>query len=611
MAGSLRVAGLLLAGSSLLALPLAAQVRFGELSTNLNGTISTGYSADYGNETSSDHSWAVGGAANLSGSFYNPNFLTFAASVYLNQSLANSSFQSISNASGVNLTTNVFGGSHYPGSISYSKAYNSESNYAVPGIADYVTHGNNDTFGINWNENVPGLPSLSAGFQMGTSRYSVYGTSDSGNNNFRSFNLHSAYSVEGFNLGAYYSNGAGHSLIPEVVSGQSSSETRSDNSGFGATIAHYLPLHGAFSASANRSEWSSDYLGNSSSGTIDTVNASASVHPTEKILLTTSLSYSDNLSGQLLQSIVPAGGVVSGLDSNEESNSLDLLAVASFNVAPNTQTTAFAERRTQTFLGTDYAVNSYGASANYGHHLLGGTFNGAVTMTDNTSAQNSANALGFSATTNYSTEVRGWHMAGAFGYAQNVQTLLITYMNSYYNYSGNIRRRWGRFSLSAGMGSAHTALTQQAGTTNGSQSFNASVGFGRWITSSGSYSKSSGQALATGAGLVPLPIPSPVLPSSLVSLFGGSGYSFGLSSSPVKKLTLSAAYSNSSSNTTSNGISSTNENNQVNGLIQYQLRKLTVNSGYARLQQGFSQSGTQPQVVSTFYIGVSRWFNFF
>ena len=611
MAGSLRVAWVQLAGFLLLAWPAPAQVRFGELSTNLNGTVSTGYSANYGNLTSSDHSWTVGGAANFSGSFYNPNFLTFDASLYLNQSRANSNFQSISNASGINLNSNIFGGSHFPGSISYSKAYNSEGNYAVPGIANYVTHGDNDTFGINWSENLPDAPSFSAGFQIGSSKYSVYGTNDTGNNSFQSLNLHSAYTAAGFNMGAYYSKGAGHSLIPQVVSGETVSETHSDNSAYGFTVVHLLPMRGSFSASINRSDWNSDYLGSSSSGTIDTINASAAVHPTEKLILTTSANYSDNLSGQLFQSVVAAGGVVPGISANEKSNSLDLMAVASYNVAPNMQTSAFAERRTQDFLGTSYGVNSYGASATYGHKLLGGTFNSALTLTDNTSNQNSANALGISTTLNYSSEIRGWHFAGSFGYAQNVQTLLITYMNSFYNYSGNVRRRWGRFNLSAGTGAAHTALTQQAGTTNSSQSYNASMGYTPWITATGSYSKSDGQALATGSGLVPIPVPVPIVPSNLVSLFGGNSYSFGLSSSPIKKLTLSGAYSRSSSNTSSAGVASTNQNNQYNALIQYQLRKLSLNSGYARLEQGFSGSSTPPQVISSYYIGVSRWFNFF
>ena len=165
----------------LLALPVAAQVRLGETSTSANGTISTGYTATYGNMTefrpTAGRSEAT---ANLSGSFYNPNFLSFNVSPYLNQSRANSNFQSISDASGVNASVNIFGGSAFPGSISYSKAYNSEGNYAVPGLANFVTHGNSDTFGINWSENLPDAPSFSAGFQLGNSNYSVYGTNDQG-----------------------------------------------------------------------------------------------------------------------------------------------------------------------------------------------------------------------------------------------------------------------------------------------------------------------------------------------------------------------------------------------------------------------------------------------
>ena len=96
-------------------------------------------------------------------------------------------------------------------------------------------------------------------------------------------------------------------------------------------------------------------------------------------------------------------------------------------------------------------------------------------------------------------------MTGSFGYAQNVQTLLVTYMNSFYNYSGNVQAQLGQVQRQRGRRRLREPrLTQQAGTANSSQSYNASVGYGTWITATGSYSKSSGQALATGAGLVPV-----------------------------------------------------------------------------------------------------------
>jgi len=59
------------------------------------------------------------------------------------------------------------------------------------------------------------------------------------------------------------------------------------------------------------------------------------------------------------------------------------------------------------------------------------------------------------------------------------------------------------------------------------------------------------------------------------------------------------------------GVTSFNNNTQFNSLIMYRVRKLDFESGYARLEQGFSGSGTAPAVISSFYIGLSRWFNFF
>jgi hypothetical protein len=162
-----------------------------------------------------------------------------------------------------------------------------------------------------------------------------------------------------------------------------------------------------------------------------------------------------------------------------------------------------------------------------------------------------------------------------------------------------------------GAGASHSGLAEQAGSDTSGQSYNASMGLNPYFTASGSYSKSSGQALATGLGLVPVPVPTPVLPSSQVSLYGGDSYSFALSSAPIKGLVASASWSKSISDTSNLGSTSSNAEDQYSTFIQYRLRKLSFDSGFARLDQGFSGSGTPPQSISTFYIGVSRWFNFF
>lgn len=612
MVNSSRFALFALAGFLVLAWPADAQVKIGDVTATANGTISAGYDADYGNMTSSDHGWQIGGVANYSGFFYNPNFLSFSATAYLNQSRANSDFQSISNASGVNVGATIFGGSRFPGTISYTKAYNSEGSYAVPGLANYVTHGNNDAFGVSWGETLAHIPSISAGYQMGSSQYSVYGTNDEGSNKFRTLNLHSSYNLAGFNMGAFYTDGESHALIPEVVTGQTGSESQSNNTAYGFNVSHRLPLEGSASASVNRSSWNDDFEGTSSNGTVDLISTLASVHPTQKLSISASANYSDNLAGQLIEAVVGTSGAGVVLPAaSQSSNSLDVLGVANYVPLPRFTTSVFAERRVQLFEGERYSDDSFGGSASWSKPLLDGYFNASVSAADNLADQNGEDSLSFSTNENYTGEILGWHVTGMFGYAQNVQTLLVTYMNSSFNYSGNIRHRWGLFSVSMGAGASRTALTEQAGDASSSQSYYGSVGYGKFFTANGSYSKASGQALATGAGLIPVPIPTPILPSSLVSLYGGDSYSVGVTSSPAKSLLLSASFSKSLSNTSSSGITSMNDTDQFSALVQYRVRKLNFDSGFARLGQGFSGSGTGPEVVSSFYIGVSRWFSIF
>jgi predicted porin len=199
---------------------------------------------------------------------------------------------------------------------------------------------------------------------------------------------------------------------------------------------------------------------------------------------------------------------------------------------------------------------------------------------------------------------------GSFNYSQNVETLLVTYMNSSFSYSGSARKRWKQVNFSASASASRTGLTEDPGSVSSSQSYNTSIGFGSLLSATAGYSKSSGQAIATGSGLVPIPIP-PVVPNSDISLYGGDSYSISLSSTPLKNLGLSASYSNSNSNSSTNSVNSQNTSNQFNALAQYHVRKIFLLSGYSRLQQGFSATGTAPQVISSFYVGVSRWFNFF
>lgn len=612
MRDAFRNTALILAGTLLLILPAWAQLKVGESSNNLNGVVSAGYNADFGNLIPSDHSLSFGGSGTLSGYYYNPNFLSYTVNPYMNQARDNSSYQSISNASGVNLSSSIFSGSKFPGTVSYARAYNSEGNYAIPGLANYTTHGNSDTFGVSWSELLPGLPSLSANFQMGSNDYSIYGSNDTGTTKSKSFSLRSGYILSGFNLSAYFTDGNSRANIPLILEGSSQPQlSTSSNLGYGFAVGHQLPLHGAFSTNLNRSQVDSNFDGYTYNGTIDTYTGTAAFQPAQKFHISFSADYSDNLTGTLYQAITSSGGVIVPPTQGQSSNSLDVQTLASYAVMTNLQALGSVDHRQQYFLGNNYSADSYGGGLTYGRVVFGGNFNTAVTVTDNTVSTSSANQLGLNGTVNYNKRFAGW-TAGVFAnYAQNVQTLLVTYMASFYGYGGNIRRRWGKFSWTAGASVNQTGLTEQAGTTSKSQSYNTSAGYSNWLTLTGSYSTSNGNGIATGAGITSTPTPQPVLPPTDLILYGGNSYAFALSSTPVRRLIMSASYAKATGNSNVMGIISSNDTEQINTLFQYQFRKMYLTGGYSMLNQGFSVTGMPAEKISSYYIGVSRWFSFF
>lgn len=613
VAGVLRNSGFLLLGLVLLALPAVGQLEIGQFSNQLSGTLATGYNGSYGNQISSDHSLSFGGSATLDGYYYNPNFVSYQISPFLNQARDNSTYQSISNASGVNFASTIFGGSNFPGGINFAKAYNSEGNFAIPGVANYTTRGDSQTFGINWAEIVPGLPSLSAMFQMGSSDYSIYGASGNGTSDNHSLNLRSAYTLKGFALSAFFADGAGHSETPQVLENLSQPETSSSSSyAYGFTASHPLPLHGGFAGTATHSEFSSEFEGGSDSGTVDTYTATSTFQPTNKFHFGGSASYSNNLSGSLSEAVLNAGGIVQPVNLGEGTHSLEVIGNASYSILANLQGLAFVDHREQYFLGQNYGANSYGGGLTYWRLLFGGNFNAALTLSDNTVSTSSQNSLGINSTVNYSRRFGdGWAFGTGFGYAQNVQTVLVTYTTSSYNYSGFVRRRFKKFGWSGGAGGTRTLLTQLPGQSNTSESFNTSIFYSHWFTANANYGKSDGTAIQSALGLIQNPIPLPALPGSDLIAFGGTSYSFGLSSSPQRRLSIGASYARAITNSNLAGITSSNSSTMFNAIFNYQFRKMYLTGGYSNLVQGFSASGLPPENVSSFYIGVSRWFNFF
>jgi hypothetical protein len=616
------------------ALPLAGQVTVGDnLNLSANGSISANYLDTTGNEIGSSHGLGFGGTAGLSGYYYNPNFISFTANPYYNQSRSNSEFASITNASGVTLSSNIFAGSHFPGAVNYSTTYNSTGNYGIPGINSLDTNSNAQNVGVTWSELLPNWPTITAGIQHGSSNYSLYGTNEGGRSGYDSFFLSSSYKLNGFNLSGGFTHSTSDALLPGILVGGHEATSQSDSTGYTFGVGHALPWNGSWSTYFNRTDLSSNYLGYRFNGDIDRMASVIGLNPTAKLHFSVEAEYTDNLSGSIYQALVPgasgsglaggnttnmstvqgsagsASGVVEGTSLQEASHAWNFLVNGSYSFAPNLQLQGAFERREQTYLAANYGSNLYNAGVFYTRAVAGGYFGSSVSVFESSIDNSDSHQFGFNINANYNRQIGQWLLGGYFNYAQNAQTLLVSYTSSFYNFSGNVARRFGRWYWTANAGGGRSGLTAQPDTKSTSESFGTSIGNNR-ISASAQYAKSAGNGLAGGTGLVPTPLP-PIIPPELLVIYGGTSYSFALSGSPVRHLQVTGSYTKTRNDLTNQGVFSYNNYETANAFFQYQLRQLGIQGGYTHLIQGFSASGLPPARVNSFSIGVYRWFNFF
>jgi hypothetical protein len=589
----------------------AAQVTVGnDVSMNLNGEISAGYTADYGNLIPSDHGLTAGGNATLNGYYYSPSFLSFQVSPYFNQSRANSTSQSIADSSGVLANVSLFSGSNYPGSISYSKSYDSLGTFGVPGLPNYTTHGDSNGINIGWGVNVPHWPHLSLNYAQGTNDYSIYGTNSSGSSNYHNFNAHAFYQIDGFNLNAGFVHAQTHSEYPLILDNQQIESADNDGNTFTFGATHNLPLHGSFSANYSRSNYSDDFSSGNFSATVDTVNANVNLRPVPELTLATSFNYTDNLLGTLYQNIVSAGGVLQQSTPGQSSNSWDANALASYNLTKHWIFTGTFEHRDQSYFGSAYGSDALTGSVNYWNRILGGSFSTVVSVTRTSEDTSNLNTVGLLTVASYSRKVGLWDVSGSGNYFQNTQTLLVGYTTSGWGYSGQMGRKFEKVHWNVNAGGSRSLINTTAGYGYNSQNYGTGLNV-KWFGISATYAKSSGVGLLGVNGIVQTPLSSaPPLPLDMI-MYGGHTYGGGLGLNPVKRLTITFSYARAFSDTLSNNIGSHNSSENVFGRVQYQFRQMFFSAGYSKFVQGFSASGTPASQLNSFYVGVQRWFNFF
>jgi hypothetical protein len=582
---------------------------------NAGALLTVGYSGASGDSLQSNHGLTFGATGTVSGYYYNPNFINFNVTPYYNQSKADSDFQSLTNASGVAATANFFTGSHFPGSVSYRYDYNSTGTFGLTGTPNFTTQGNGQGFGVNWSALLPGLPTLSVGYQQGSGSGTLYGTDQETSSDQHLFNVRSSYRLSGFNLNAYYDHNTLHSVLPEFLAGNGEDVLNSSGNDFGANANRDIPLwSGQFYANYTHSTVSSDYLANAqqsnttSGYTADIENAGATFHPTAKLGLFANQTFTNNLSAYLNQGLTNNGTLPPVVNLGSNSYSSTEGGGASYQFTNHLWAQGQAQHYQQSYFGQTYTGTFLSGNVNYGRQLFDMFTFSAGIVESSTGLGN--NSLGFLGTVNYYHKYGQWQTSGAFSYAQNVQSVLITETTSYYNYTANVHRRFSeRVQWTAVFSGNHTGLNSQKDSVSHSESYSTTLSL-RHLAFNAQYLSGLGNSILTPAGIVPIP-PTPGLPNPNLIMYKAESYGGGISWSPIRRLSLSGTYNRALSNTLANSIYSKNNTEIINGQLQYRLRRIGILAGYTRFTQGISASGIQAGTTTSYFAGISRWFDFF
>jgi hypothetical protein len=593
------------------------QLSLGEnTKVNAGGLFTFGYQGDYGDAVPSDHGLDLGFDGKISGYYYNPQFISFTANPYYDQSRADSSYQSLTGASGVNGTANFFTGSNFPGSVSYNYATNSTGTLGLTGQPNFTTEGRSKGLGINWSALVPNWPTLSVGYSQGSGNSTLYGTDQKDDSSTRLFNMHSNYAIAGFRLNGFFNHNSVNSDFPAFLAGDGASTLNSSDHDWGFSGQHALPEHGSFYVTYNRASATSDYLtdaGTSGSGestsnrsnyTDSTETVNASFHPTQKLTWNVNQNYTNNLTGYLAQNLGSNGTPVPGLDLGSGSYSSTMGGGATYNFTNFLSASALATYYDQHYFGQSYTGEYLSGTVSYGKRLFD-MFTVSASVIDSSSGMGS-NAVGFVGNVNFFHRIGGWQTSGQFSYAQNVQSVLFTYTTSYYAYSANLRRRLpGGMIWIAAFNGNHSGLTQDQGTNSSSEGYSTSLSM-RKLQVNSFFNQSHGVSLL-GAGGVISPTPTPGLTDFI--LFTGDAYGGGLAVTPLKRMSISGTFSRAISNTLST-TDSHNNTEVYNAQLQYRLRRIGLLAGYTRFTQGISAVGA-PVNSTSYFVGMTRWFDFF
>lgn len=583
-----------------------SQVEIGDYTKlNLSGYLGFGYNGGWGSAFSSSHGTSVIGDLNLNGYYYNPNLLSFNVHPFYNRSQVNTVSQTTNDMSGFESTANIFGGSHFPGSISFSKQFFNSGEFGIPGAGLLTTDGSSQNFAISWGVLLPNYPTLNVSFSDYGSSSTVVGATSQSEFSGRTFNLTSAYRIAGFNLLGLYGHQSFTATVPDFLN--SVTQTDSSSSNYGISANHKIPMSGSFGMSWNHSTYKPDgqeYGKNSFNNILTTV----SVQPTSKLVISSQVNYVDNVAG-LLQQNIATGGVFNPTVVDSHSSAVAADTQASYALWRTLGVTGYVNYIYQDFQGRQVTSTQYGglATFRYSRPLFGMLFFN-FGLVDSTN-QTGQNTLGFTGNVGLTRNIGKWQTSADFSYQQSVQSLANLYTTSGVSYGAYVRRRLNMNTyFNTNYRGTHNALTQFDGNSNRSDSLTVGLSWRRYSVS-GAYSNSSGSAvLSTTGTLVPTPLPPVLLPDLMY--YNGKAYTISLAAVPTKRLKVYGYYTEVKSQTES-AVFSSNHGKRYNALVEYNVRKLAIRGGFTRTQQDVSAVSSIPAVVNSYFFNISRWFDIF
>jgi len=582
-----------------------AQVTAGnKLKMLMNGNLGAVYSGNFGNYIGSSHSVGIGINGTLEGYYFHPQFLSFQVRPYYDRAQFNAESQTITRGTGMESSVSLFGGGHFPGSISYGRNFNSNSEFRIAGVPSVLGDSSGSNFSVAWGALFDGLPTLHASYSVSDSTSTLLGTTSQSESSSRNFNLHSNYALGGFSLQGRLGHYNTEFLSPSFLTAETVNST-SSNTNYGITATRRLPFSGSLGLGWSRTTSESDI----DSFTSNSYTASANISPWRRLSISQFFNYITNVNVALAQSL---GDNTIPLSVNRDSNSdaFYMNTTGTLSVGYGLTVTGYLNHRIRNFQGRDFDNTQYGGTVNFqrANNFLGFLRFSIGVMDTATKEGNSS--IGLVTNLNMTRKFGRWETTADLNYMQHSQTILDIVTTSHYGYGGMIRRKINSSThWNASYRESRSGMTAQEGNNNLSDTFATHLSW-RNYSLSGHYSRSKGEALLGADGtLTATPLGSII--SDYYLTFNARSYGINASTQLFRILTVFGGYTNVSSNTVRKAFGTFTDGDRYNARLTLRLRRLYIQAGYDRAVQESSAIPGGPRAVNSYYVSLSRWFNVF